>query len=577
MAVIPEESAGDEETQEATEREIAAEPNYAYPEGESESVEDGESDVTVIEKKGESEMESDNQYTYATVNKPSPRLRVKAEQLDDRYTPDKEFLGNGDAPKEEQGPMVRSEVEGNSADEEEGGQPQQQPREEDFYIYVSEDALQKPRTSPIEVEPTLSSFDSPERQDSMRERDRKRVGEGLNREEGIGDPERDPRREYIRQNSAPAHPGAADPSEDDRERYGSRYDPEVERYADPNFDPRREAEIPRKFPRGYDRPMDYDNDTDRGSDRDYPVYPTNDYDSDRSDHDNYRSYERRRPRHRDDPRMIIRRSPSGGFIERTNSMPTIRHERRRPHGYYPPHKPHGYAYPHERRPRSHRRPNPDYDPYRDPNYRRPYHDRRGVPEPYQNGYPPKHGHHPKPYPHHYTNGYPPKHDPHSPRSDRRQVADPYAAPIAQPQNQAPLKATPNGDAFKPLTTTARGSPAHSAASNESQERSGRPKDQRVSFKDDEGNLERQSEDDTNKQYPEIIAEDGIDSSGKALLSKTKDDDAVSLGSQASDMSADELRPKRLMVRRSVAIWFAWFCMVSQAYFYIYRETHIQAC
>ena len=57
----------------------------------------------------------------------------------------------------------------------------------------------------------------------------------------------------------------------------------------------------------------------------------------------------------------------------------------------------------------------------------------------------------------------------------------------------------------------------------------------------------------------VVIEEGIDDKKGQ---NTDDEDALSLGSEASDMSESDLRPRTLRTRRTIAIIFAWICMVS---------------
>ena len=56
----------------------------------------------------------------------------------------------------------------------------------------------------------------------------------------------------------------------------------------------------------------------------------------------------------------------------------------------------------------------------------------------------------------------------------------------------------------------------------------------------------------------VVIEEGIEDG-----TKEDDEDALSLGSEASDMSESDLRPRTLRTRRTIAIIFAWICIVSK--------------
>ncbi len=88
---------------------------------------------------------------------------------------------------------------------------------------------------------------------------------------------------------------------------------------------------------------------------------------------------------------------------------------------------------------------------------------------------------------------------------------------------------------------------------------------KVQFRDDSSVI---SNDETVKKIPIevfdkedgelVVIEEGVQEARKV----TGDEDALSLGSEASDMSESDLRPRPLKIRRTMAILFAWICMVS---------------
>ena len=92
---------------------------------------------------------------------------------------------------------------------------------------------------------------------------------------------------------------------------------------------------------------------------------------------------------------------------------------------------------------------------------------------------------------------------------------------------------------------------------------------RVQFRDDssvisDGNtVKKVPIDAMGKEDDLVVIEEGIDGGNKGK--NTDDEDALSLGSEASDMSESDLRPRTLRTRRTVAIMFAWICMVSSQY------------
>ena len=64
-----------------------------------------------------------------------------------------------------------------------------------------------------------------------------------------------------------------------------------------------------------------------------------------------------------------------------------------------------------------------------------------------------------------------------------------------------------------------------------------------------------------KDDPELVViEEGIKDKQKG--ESTDDEDGLSLGSEASDISESDLRPRTLRIRRTIAIIYAWICMVS---------------
>ena len=72
----------------------------------------------------------------------------------------------------------------------------------------------------------------------------------------------------------------------------------------------------------------------------------------------------------------------------------------------------------------------------------------------------------------------------------------------------------------------------------------------------------------NKDEEELVViEEGIEDGTK------DDEDALSLGSEASDMSESDLRPRTLRTRRTVAIIFAWICMVSKLQCLTFNNIH----
>ena len=89
---------------------------------------------------------------------------------------------------------------------------------------------------------------------------------------------------------------------------------------------------------------------------------------------------------------------------------------------------------------------------------------------------------------------------------------------------------------------------------------------RVQFRDDNSVID----DNTTKKIPIdtvdkdadlVVIEEGLGSGRKG--ESTDDEDGLSLGSEASDMSESDLRPRALRTRRTIAIIFAWICMVSK--------------
>ena len=88
---------------------------------------------------------------------------------------------------------------------------------------------------------------------------------------------------------------------------------------------------------------------------------------------------------------------------------------------------------------------------------------------------------------------------------------------------------------------------------------------RVQFRDDssvisDGNtVKKVPIDAMGKEDELVVIEEGIDDKEGQ---NTDDEDALSLGSEASDMSESDLRPRTLRTRRTIAVIFAWICMVS---------------
>ncbi len=99
---------------------------------------------------------------------------------------------------------------------------------------------------------------------------------------------------------------------------------------------------------------------------------------------------------------------------------------------------------------------------------------------------------------------------------------------------------------------------------------------RVQFRDDSsvisnGNTVRKVPiEEFNKEEDELVViEEGIENAAAK-----DDEDALSLGSEASDMSESDLRPRPLRKRRTIAIVFAWMCMVSNIYIFDAKQLRV---
>ena len=452
---------------------IAAENPYAYPEGDGEGGDDWESVVTVIETSspGHPETNFNDPHTYATVCKPNQRLKSKAEQLDDRYTPDKELLEVA----RQQRPDT-SEDERPSSAEQVSDDNFLSPgeREEDYVIYVTKDSLHRPniRRSPV-IEAPLSTFDSPERQ-SIRDHDRERLLQF----------------ERLRQQ--------------------------------PDYDLQREMEREKEWARLH-------------AHENYPEYIRQR--SAPSDVEEYR-YVREYP---SDDGIIVRRSPSGAFIQRTQSFPKERYGR---------HCRHTGAYSHGPRPKCHRHGYPPRPRRHHPsNYPNPY-----IP-PYK-GRPRENGHFKEYLPHDVIrpHGYPAQEDGQRNGFPVQENGYP-GGKVPQANGHLPYMSKDVRVQSNKQPRVGRNSPPEVAQNEPEVHHDNQPGETRVSFK---------NEDEVNEDRKSSASEENAGKEKAALLSE---EDAISVGTTASDMSEDDLRPRRLLIRRSIAIFFAWFCMVNVLFFH----------